>query len=840
MNHDETFSDGQTLEPELEARIVAWVAGEASAFEAAELERIIAQRPQARAFFDRMNAANRLLGQAARPDPAPLRMSSEKRAKLLAALGEKAANAPQNSSLLVYNRKAQTSRRVWRRFMTVAAGVMIGLGVFNVARYSGDRYGRKAAPALRMREEVSPRNVQAETEARAQAYERAVQRKKEKSGPERKEFNIALPAQSSGESAHGSLSGPQLSADLKDVGSAITVAPSEGLSLAKPKEVSAMHFGIPSTAPAAAPSMSTSGSLAWSGDDARDGSVGGVSNPEPPRATEEMERRLDQKWDALSRSRGLAENSNSVFLNGGSPDQPLLGQASLAEDKNEARLEAAGGSNTPVDAVNLSAFAAEPAKRASGDRAEKLEQTFAPAPGQKTSSETQRSATPAPSDQEINAQQEPVSTFSLHVSDVSFRTAQSALAHGIPPSPETIRAEEFYNAFHYDEPTPALTEKVSCRIEQSAHPFLQQRNFVRIAMKVPSVGRSVAQPLRLTVLLDTSGSMEREDRAAAVKRAFATLVSLLGPNDRVTLIGFSRQSHLLAENVAGPDAAKLLSLVERTNPEGGTNIEEALRLGSEQALKLQTPNAQNRIVLLTDGAANLGDAKPDDLMRKVEALRQHGIAFDACGVGLDGVDDTILEALTRKGDGRYCVLDTPEAADANFAQQLAGAFRPAAKNVKVQVRFNPARVANYRLIGFEKHRLSEADFRNDAVDAAELAADEAAVALYQVQVQPQGEGELGEVFVRFRDVATGNMVERSWTMPYEPQAAAFAQASPTLQLTGASALLAEKLAEDPAAETFQLKELAPVVSQLRQRYHDDRRVQEFATMFEQYRRMKSE
>ncbi len=205
--------------------------------------------------------------------------------------------------------------------------------------------------------------------------------------------------------------------------------------------------------------------------------------------------------------------------------------------------------------------------------------------------------------------------------------------------------------------------------------------------------------------------------------------------------------------------------------------------------------------------------------------------------GTDGLDDAILEALTRKGDGRYYVLDKPEDADAGFARQLAGAFRPAAENVKVQVRFNPTRVASYRLIGFEQHRLREEDFRNDKVDAAELAADEAAVALYQVEVRPQGEGELGDVFVRFRDAANGNMVERSWTMLYEAQAPVFDRATPTMQLAGTAALLAEKLRGGAAANQIDLAALAPAVNSLRNHYAADARVQELVAMFEHVRRL---
>lgn len=447
--------------------------------------------------------------------------------------------------------------------------------------------------------------------------------------------------------------------------------------------------------------------------------------------------------------------------------------------------------------------------------------------------------TPPPSpppSEETSTAKEPVSTFSLHVSDVSFRLVQGALARNEAIDPERIRPEEFYNAFDYGDPSPTPAEKVSCHIEQAAHPFLQQRNLVRIALKVAASGRVASQALRLTVLLDTSGSMEREDRAAASKRALEALASLLGPDDRLTLIGFARTPRLIAEAVPGDQVRTALDAMVRTPAEGGTNLEEALKLGAEMAQRHRLPGARNRIVLVTDGAANLGNADPARLAASIELLRQDGIAFDACGVGRDGIDDAMLEPLTRKGDGRYYVIDSPEAADAGFARQLAGAFRPAAENVKVQVRFNPGRVASYRLLGFEKHRLNEADFRNDAVDAAELAAEENAVALYQVEPLPQGDGELGDVSVRFRDPATGTMVERTWTLNYDARTPAFDRATPSMQLAGLAALFTEKLRETPLAQQFKLEDFVGVMNQVRAHYAGQPRVQEFAQMFERGRR----
>ncbi len=433
---------------------------------------------------------------------------------------------------------------------------------------------------------------------------------------------------------------------------------------------------------------------------------------------------------------------------------------------------------------------------------------------------------------EISTARQPFSTFSLHVSDVSFQLAKDALAKGVMPDPARIRPEEFYNAFDYNDPAPSPGEEVACRIEQSAHPFLQQRDLVRIALKVAASGRAAGQPLRLTILLDTSGSMERDDRAASVRRALQSLASLLGPDDRVTLIGFARTPRLLADQVPGDQADKLAAIADSTPSEGGTNLEEALVLASDLALKQKLSKAQNRIVLLTDGAANLGDADPVRLAKQIEKTRQQGISFDACGVGAKGLNDEMLEALTRKGDGRYYFLNDPDDADAGFARQLAGALRPAAENVKVQVVFNPARVSQYRLIGFEKHLLRKEDFRKDKVQAAELSADEAGVALYQVETIPEGEGDLGQVYVRFRDPATGSMVERSWPMPYDSKARAFDQASPPMQLAATAALLAEKLRGDSQVD---LKALAPVIHNLRSHYPNQSRVAELIQMYERVR-----
>lgn len=430
--------------------------------------------------------------------------------------------------------------------------------------------------------------------------------------------------------------------------------------------------------------------------------------------------------------------------------------------------------------------------------------------------------------EEIPAAQEPFSTFSLNISDASFQLAAAAVEKGERPDPESIKPEQFYNAVDYGDPAPSSLEPVAAAIDQTAHPVIPGRNLVRVAIRTASTGRSAAQPLRLTLLVDQSGSMARADRRTAMNTALAQLATLLTENDQVTVIGFSRTPRLIADALPGNEAGKLPDLINPTASEGGTNLEQALNLSSELALRHKLDGAQNRIVLFTDGAANLGDADPDRLAERVKELRQQGLAFDIAGIGTNDTNDRLLSELARHGNGRYYLVG--ENTGASLAAQLAGAFRPAAENVKVQVKLNPERVGSYKLIGFEKDRLKTEDFHDDSVDAAELAADEAGVAIYQVETLPEGTGEIGEVSVRFRDTASGEMVERAWTIPHDPTTPAFDKAAPQTQLATLALLAAQKLQGGPLADAIRFPDHAETLAKLKQTYANDAKAQRLLTL----------
>lgn len=409
-------------------------------------------------------------------------------------------------------------------------------------------------------------------------------------------------------------------------------------------------------------------------------------------------------------------------------------------------------------------------------------------------------ATPAPVPQpEVQTSDNAYSTFSLNVSDVSFKLAGASLEKGAMPEPASVRSEEFINAFDYRDPEPPPGVPVAFAWERAQYPFAQNRDLLRFSIKTAALGRQPGRPLNLVLLLDNSGSMERADRVRIIREALRVLAGQLQAQDKFSVVTFSRTARLWVDGVPGTQAARAAEEVGGLAPQGGTNLEEAMNLAYQTALRHYLANGVNRVVLLTDGAANLGNVEPEALKAKVETHRKQGIALDCFGIGWEGYNDDLLEVLSRNGDGRYGFVNTPEEAATEFAGQLAGALRVAASDVKVQVEFNPARVTAYRQIGYAKHQLTKEQFRDNTVDAAEIGAAESGNALYVVEVNPRGDGPLATVRVRYKVPGTTDYREQAWPVPYTGNAAALEQASPALRLAAAAGAFSEWLASSPYA-----------------------------------------
>lgn len=456
--------------------------------------------------------------------------------------------------------------------------------------------------------------------------------------------------------------------------------------------------------------------------------------------------------------------------------------------------------------------------------AEKAEAAAKPAP----------SAMPVPQP-EVDTRTNPFSTFSLNVSDVSFKLAAASLEQNRMPDAATVRSEEFINAFDYRDPEPAPGAPLAFASERARYPFAQNRDLLRFSVKTAAAGRQPGRPLNIVLLLDKSGSMERADRVNIVREALRVLATQLQPQDKLSIVSFARTPRLWADGVAGDKVADTIARVNEITPEGGTNLEAALDLGYATALRHYTVGSINRVVLFTDGAANLGDIDPEALTKKVEAQRKKGVALDCFGIGWEGFNDDLLEQLTRNADGRYGFINTPEEAAENFATQLAGALRVAASDVKVQVEFNPRRVNAYRQVGYAKHQLTKEQFRDNTVNAAQIGAAESGNALYVVEVDPRGEGDLATVRVRFRDPGTSDYHEHEWAVPFTGDAAPLEQASSALRLAGAASAFSEMLANNPFAAEVTSDRLLNILSGVPPIYGADPRPTKLEWMIRQVR-----
>jgi Mg-chelatase subunit ChlD len=434
----------------------------------------------------------------------------------------------------------------------------------------------------------------------------------------------------------------------------------------------------------------------------------------------------------------------------------------------------------------------------------------------------QKTEAPVPQP-EVLAKDNAFSTFSLNVSDVSFKLAESALEKNAMPHVESVRVEEFINALDYRDPEPVPGAPLAFTSERARYPFAHNRDLLRLSVKTAAEGRQAGRPLNLTLLVDNSGSMERTDRVAILREALAVLAKQLKPQDKLSVISFSRTPRLWADGVAGDKAGEFTARVSEIRPEGGTDIGAAMDLGYTTALKHYQVGSGNRVVLLTDGAANLGNVDAASLKAKVEAHRKQGVAFDCFGVGWEGYNDDLLEQLSRNGDGRYGFINTPEAAATEFAGALAGALRVAASDVKVQVEFNPRRVISYRQLGYAKHQLKKEQFRDNTVDAAEIGAAEAGNALYTVELNASGVGDIGVVRVRFKVPGTDEYHEREWTVPFNAPAPALEQSSSSLRLAATAGAFGEFLAQTPYAVDVTTDKLLGMINGIPQIYGADPR-----------------
>lgn len=326
----------------------------------------------------------------------------------------------------------------------------------------------------------------------------------------------------------------------------------------------------------------------------------------------------------------------------------------------------------------------------------------------------------------------PLSTFSIDVDTASYANVRRMLNNGQLPPKDAVRIEEFINYFEYDYPQPSGDVPFSVNTEVASAPWNSNHKIVLIGLQGKKVSLDNVPPSNLVFLLDVSGSMNEPNKLPLLKTGLKNLVNQLSSKDRVAIVVYAGASGLALSSTTADNRGEINAALDRLEAGGSTNGGQGIQLAYKVAQENFIQNGNNRVILATDGDFNVGLTSDNELVSMIESKRQSGIFLSVLGFGSGNLNDSMMEKLADKGNGNYAYIDSADEARKALGQQVAGTLYTIAKDVKIQVEFNPAKVAGYRLIGYENRLLADRDFNDDKKDAGEIGAGHTVTAMYEI------------------------------------------------------------------------------------------------------------
>lgn len=362
--------------------------------------------------------------------------------------------------------------------------------------------------------------------------------------------------------------------------------------------------------------------------------------------------------------------------------------------------------------------------------------------------------------------QEPLSTFSVDVDTAAYSNIRRMIRSGEEIPADAVRIEEMINYFPYDYPEPKAGEPFSVSTEYGDCPWNEDHRLLLIGLKAKEIDFSRRPQSNFVFLLDVSGSMYSQDKLPLVQKSFAMLTENLTEADRVSIVTYAGYESVVLDGVSGEEKALITAALEDLEAGGSTAGEAGIRMAYDLARKHYIPGGNNRVILATDGDLNVGISSEGELIRLIEDQKQSGVHLSVLGVGSGNLKDNKLEALADHGDGNYNYLDSLFEAKKVLVDEMGGTLVTVAKDVKIQLEFNPQYVQGYRLVGYENRVLANEDFDNDKVDAGEIGSGHTVTALYEIipadregtsrklkyqtQGTPKGSSELLTVSLRYK------------------------------------------------------------------------------------------
>ncbi|SKB03844.1 von Willebrand factor type A domain-containing protein [Prosthecobacter debontii] len=328
---------------------------------------------------------------------------------------------------------------------------------------------------------------------------------------------------------------------------------------------------------------------------------------------------------------------------------------------------------------------------------------------------------------------EPLSTFSIDVDTASYANVRRFLNQNTRPPRDAVRVEELINYFPTDEDGPAANAKepFAVKVEMAASPWQPAHRLARIAIKGKQIGKD-RQPSNLVFLVDVSGSMGEPNKLPLVQQSLRMLAEQLGENDRVSMVTYAGGTQVVLASTSGQQKAEIMAAIDRLNSGGSTHGSAGIRLAYEQAVAGFIKGGVNRVILCSDGDFNVGISDPTELETFITEKARSGVFLSVLGYGQGNLHDRTMETLADKGNGNYAYIDSLSEARKVLVEQMNGTLVTIAKDVKIQVEFNPAIIRSYRLIGYENRLLAKEDFNDDTKDAGEIGAGHSVTALYEL------------------------------------------------------------------------------------------------------------
>lgn len=350
----------------------------------------------------------------------------------------------------------------------------------------------------------------------------------------------------------------------------------------------------------------------------------------------------------------------------------------------------------------------------------------------------------------LSTAQNPLSTFSIDVDGASYSNLRRYIQNGSLPDPNAIRLEEMVNYFSYDYPQPTADKPFSVYSEVGDCPWNKEHRLVHLGLQGKKMKTQDLPPSNLVFLIDVSGSMEDANKLPLLKRAFALLVENLREEDRVAIVVYAGAAGLVLPSTSGANKRDILKALDNLQAGGSTAGGEGIELAYKVAKENFKRKGNNRVIIATDGDFNVGESSDEAMIELIKKKRDEGIFVTALGFGMGNYKDSKMEGIADNGNGNYYYIDTDNEAKKVMVNEMSGTLFTIAKDVKIQVVFNPQTVKSYRLIGYENRLLNNEDFEDDTKDAGEIGSGHTVTALYEVELASSPSDELLQVKLRYK------------------------------------------------------------------------------------------